>query len=100
METNNYFYGVDFKKLKLYCKLKGVNEYYQIQAKVKRDFDYKKSYEVLFDYREDEQVEIEILTQYDKLERLIINYSSIDFFYFFENMEEQEKVYLNDIYSK
>jgi hypothetical protein len=94
--TNNYFYGVDYLKMKLFCRIKSIESYYELQKYLKVKFDWELSYEVLIDYRADLTVVFEVLNTDDELIKIKVNYHFIYFFYFFENMEEQEKVYLND----
>lgn len=87
---NKYYYGVDYKLIRLFCKIKDVTTYYEIQSILKAKFDYTQYYQVLVDDKENEIVEIEVFSN-NKLVRLKIDYQFIDFGYFFENLEEQEK---------
>lgn len=95
---NRYFYGVDYKKMHLFCKIKDVSSYYLFQRDFYKKFDYNKYYEVLLDNREEKEILIEVFCEEDNSYcRVFVSYDYINFYYFFDNLDEPKKEFYDDL---
>lgn len=94
---NKYFYGVDYKKIHLYCKLKSLSTYHEVAKKYQINFDFDKEYLIVCDYRIDKTVDIVVEDFRGNKKTINLKYDDIDFIYFFENLVEQEKIYEDEL---
>lgn len=108
MNNETYFYGIDFKKIELYCKVKFPaalrlkREFIQI-SKIKLEIDTDKFYKVekvnFIDYlvtinvnciKCDKSNNDEIIVSTEDRIKLNLSFDDVEFSYFFENTKEEE----------
>ena len=95
--NNKYFYGVDFNKMHLYCKIKSLFIYHEIVKRYKINFNFDKEYLVIVDYRLDKTIDIIVDDLKGFKKTINLKYDEVEFNYFFENLEEQEKVFYDEL---
>ena len=106
MNKSLYFYGIDFKLIRLYCKVK-IDKIYDVKQAY-RDFlnanlfiDYEKYYEVVSIDFYDQLVSIVVdykkyrngIKEEDRI-KINLSFENVDFVYFFEDTKKEE---LNEV---
>ncbi|MDD4076850.1 MAG: hypothetical protein PHT03_02605 [Bacilli bacterium] len=100
--VNTYFYGIDFKKIRLYCKVK-LDKIYDEKASyreflnVNLNIDYDKFYEVISIDLCEQLVRIEVdykkykngIKDEDRI-KITLRFENVEFAYFFEDTKKEE----------